>query len=80
MELAIKIWNEHIEVFNSLDLVCYNGHSLEEETKSTALFSALVTLQKMCEYNDFQLEELQGCIEYLKGSKYYSEANGDSDY
>ena len=80
MELAIKIWNKHIEVFEHFDLVCYNGHSLEDETRSNALFNALVTLETMYKWNDFQLEEIQEAINYLKSSKYYSEANQNSTY
>lgn len=80
MELAKKIWEQHIEVFEHFDLVCHNGSSLEDETKSNALFNALVTLDNMYAWNDFQLEEIQNAIDYLKGSKYYSEANKDNDY
>lgn len=80
MKLAIEIWNKHIEIFESFDLVCHNGNSLEDETRSNALFNALVTLETMYEWNDFQLEEIQEAIDYLKGSKYYSEFNHDSNY
>lgn len=80
MKLAIDIWNKHIEVFESFDLVCNNGHSLEDETKSNALFNAIVTLEIMYKFNDFQLEEIQEGIDYLKGSKYYSESNSKSEY
>lgn len=79
MELANKIWNKHIEVFNHFDLVCHSG-DLEEETKSNALFNAIVTLEMMYEFNNFQLEEIQNAINYLKGSKYYSESNSGSYY
>ena len=61
-------------------MVCYNGGSLEDETRSNALFNALVTLETMYKCKDFQLEEIQEVIDYLKGSKYYSEANQDSTY
>ena len=80
MKLAIDIWNKHIEVFESFDLVCHNGHSLEDETKTNALFNALVTLETMYKFNDFQLEEIQEAIDYLKGSKYYSIFNDNSEY
>lgn len=80
MKLANDIWSRHIEVFEQFDLVCNNGHSLEEETKSNALFNSIVTLEEMYKVNDFQLEEIQKAIDYLKGSRYYSESNKDSDY
>lgn len=80
MELAIEIWDEHIEVFEHFDLVCNNGSSLEEETRSNALFNALVTLETLYKCNDFHLEEIQEAIDYLKGSKYYSDANQNSTY
>ncbi len=82
MELAIEIWNEHIEVFEHFDLVCHNGHSLEDETKSNALFNTLVTLNRMTrtETNSDKLDEINKSILYLKGSKYYSESNKDSKY
>ena len=82
MELAIEIWNEHIEVFEHFDLVCHNGHSLEDETKSNALFNALVTLNRMSgtETNSDKLDEINKSIQYLKESKYYSESNKDSKY
>jgi len=73
MELAINIWNKHIDVFEHFDLVCYNGHSLEDETKSNALFNALVTLEQMLEINNNL--EIQEAIVYLKKSKYYSDSN-----
>jgi hypothetical protein len=79
MDLAIEIWNKHIEVFEHFDLVCHSG-SLEEETKSNALFNAIVTLEFMYKFNDFQLEQIQKAIEYLKGSKYYSDVNKDSGH
>lgn len=74
-ELANKIWQQHIEVFESFDLVCTNGNSLEDETKSNALFNAIVTLGFM-----EQTEVVKSALEYLKGSKYYSDSNKDSDY
>lgn len=80
MKLAIEIWNQHIEVFDHFDLVCHNGHSLEDETKSNALFNALVTLEMMYKFNEFQLDEIQEAINYLKCSKYYSHDNKDTDY
>jgi len=80
MEIAIEIWNKHIEVFEHFDLVCYNGSSLEDETRSNALFNALVTLETMYKCNNLQLEKIQEAIDYLKGSKYYSESNKNSTY
>lgn len=82
MKLAIEIWNEHIEVFEHFDLVCHNGHSLEDETKSNALFNALVTLNRMSrtETNSDKLDEINKSILYLKESKYYSESNKNSTY
>lgn len=82
MELAIEVWNRHIEVFEEFDLVCHNGSSLEDETKSNALFNAIVTLETMYkwEWNDFQLKKIQDAIDYLKGSKYYSDVNKKSSY
>ena len=82
MKLATEIWNEHIEVFEHFDLVCHNGHSLEDETKSNALFNALVTLNRMSrtETNSDRLDEINKSILYLKESKYYSESNKNSTY
>lgn len=79
MELAIKIWNEHIAVFEEFDLVCHNGNSLEDETKSNALFNALVTLRFMQKFN-CESTSIQEAIDYLKKSKYYSESNEGGEY
>lgn len=81
MRLANKIWEKHIDVFDHFDLTVPTG-SLEEETKHTALFSAIVTLEIMLaiEFNTASREMLNGEVDYLKGSKYYSEHNKDSDY
>ena len=46
-ELANYIWEQHVDVFQHFDLVCGNGNSLEDETKSNSLFNALVTLKTM---------------------------------
>lgn len=82
MKLAKDIWEQHIEVFNSFDLVCHNGSSLEEETKSNALFNALITLERMKEreINTEEINKIDESINYLKGSKYYSDYNTQSDY
>lgn len=82
MELAIEIWNEHIEVFEHFDLVCHNGESLEDETRSNALFNSIVTLNRMhsIEKSPEKLEEIEKALEYLKGSRYYSDSNQNSDY
>lgn len=80
VKLAIKIWEKHIEVFDHFDLVCHNGTSLEEETRSNALFNALVTLHAMHKWNNFKQDEIQQSIDYLRGSKYYSEKNQNSTY
>ena len=63
-------------------LITHNGHSLEDETKSNALFNALVTLNRMSkiEMNTDKLDEINKSILYLKGSKYYSESNKESKY
>jgi hypothetical protein len=79
MKLAIEIWEEHIDVFTHFDLVCHNGISLEDETKSNALFNALVTLEKMYKWCDSSRhEEIQQAIDYLKDSKYYSDETQSS--
>lgn len=78
-ELAIKIWNKHIEVFNSFDLTCITG-SLEDETKSNALFNAIVTLSEMLEIPNIDTKIYIQAISYLQGSKYYSEENKNSTY
>ena len=78
-ELAIKIWNKHIEVFNSFDLTCITG-SLEDETKSNALFNAIVTLNEMLEIPNIDKKIYIQAISYLQGSKYYSEENKNSTY
>lgn len=81
MELAIEIWNKHIEAFEHFDLVCHNGSSLEDETRSNALFNALVTLELMLKVaNPVVKLRINEAIDYLKGSKYYSEANQNSTY
>jgi hypothetical protein len=80
MNLATEIWNKHIEVFKHFDLVCHNGSSLEDETRSNTLFNALVTLDMMYKNNNGRLKEIQEAIDYLKGSKFYSEENRNSDY
>lgn len=81
MKLAIKIWEKHIEVFEHFDLVCHNGSSLEDETKSNALFNALVTLEQMLKVSNPVVKlRINEAIDYLKGSRYYSEANQNSTY
>lgn len=83
MKLALEIWNKHIEVFEEFDLVCHTGHSLADETKSNALFNAIITLETMkkhFDYYDQSVDEVQQAIEYLKGSKYYSHQNKNSTY
>jgi len=72
-KLGKEVWEEHIDVFMHFDLQPTNGHSLEDETKSNALFNALVTLSHM--ENTFKVKK---AIEYLKCSKYYSEQNKES--
>lgn len=82
MNLAKDIWQKHVDVFDSFDLVCHNGHSLEDETMSNGLFNALVTLELMLMTNvtHFEMNIIEEAIQYLKGSKYYSEENKDSEY
>lgn len=82
MKLAIEIWDKHIEVFNEFDLVCHNGSSLEDETKSNALFNAMITLNEMLkiEHIPHRVKQIEEAIDYLKSSKYYSEANKNSTY
>ena len=78
VKLAKEIWEKHIDIFQHFDLVCNNGSSLEDETKSNALFNAIVTLEVMKKrYKDEKVDE---AINYLKGSKYYSESNCDANY
>ena len=79
-EIANKIWNKHIEIFNSFDLVCNNGHSLEDEIKSNALFNAIVTLNEMLEIPNIDAKIYIQAISYLQGSKYYSIENKNSTY
>ena len=78
-ELAIKIWNKHIEVFEEFDLLCVSG-LLEDETKSNALFNAIVTLNEMLEIPNIDKKIYLHAISYLQGSKYYSEENKNSKY
>lgn len=78
-KLALKIWNKHIEIFNSFDLTCITG-SLEDETKSNALFNAIVTLDEMLEIPNIDKKIYIQAISYLQGSKYYSERNKNSTY
>lgn len=82
MKLAKEIWKQHVEVFDSFDLVCHNGSSLQDETMSNALFNALITLERMREREVYTHErnKIDSAINYLKRSKYYSEANSQSDY
>lgn len=81
-QLAKEIWEEHIDVFEHFDLVCHNGSSLEDETKSNALFNALVTLKRMKKSSNNVLRKLEytEAIDYLKGSRYYSADNIDNGY
>ena len=81
-KLAIKIWEKHIENFDQFDLVNDNGHSLEDETKSVALFSALITLDEMFIISSTKRkdDEINDAKKYLYGSKYYSEANSNASY
>lgn len=73
MELANRIWEMHIDNYNHFDLVCHNSTSLEEETKTIALFSTLITLKEMLntEKRPDKVIELLDSIEYLKNSNYY---------
>ncbi len=81
MELAIEIWDKHIEVFQDFDLVCHNGTSLEYETRSNALFNALVTFEHMLNLaNPVMKLRINEAIDYLKGSKHYSDSNQNSTY
>ena len=80
-KLAKEIWNKHIEIFQHFDLVCHNGHSLEDETKSNALFNALTTLRYLYQSSiKFNGEDVMSAINYLEASKYYSDGNQDADY
>ena len=81
MKLAIEIWEKHIEVFMHFDLVCHNGSSLEDETRSNALFNAIVTLEEMLKVaNPINKLRINEALNYLKGSKHYSEENQNSTY
>ena len=81
MKLAIEIWDKHIDVFMHFDLVCHNGSSLEDETRSNALFNAIVTFEQMLKVaNPVMKLRINEAIDYLKGSRYYSEANQNSTY
>ena len=81
MKLAIEIWEKHIEIFRLFDLVCDNESSLENETRSNALFNAIVTLKEMLKVaNPINKLRINEAINYLKGSKYYSEENQNSTY
>lgn len=82
MELAKEIWQQHVEVFDSFDLICDNGGSLQDETMSNALFNALITLERMREREVYthERDKIDSAINYLKRSKYYSEDNSQSDY
>lgn len=81
-ELAINIWDRHIDVFDHFDLLCQNGCSLEDETKTNALFNALVTLEYMrsMAHKEIEYDDIINAIDYLKKSKYYSIDNKDSKY
>jgi len=81
-KLAKKIWEQHIDTFGHFDLVCHNGSSLEDETKANALFNAIVTLENMLPLpiSARDSNEIEDAIEYLKGSKYYSDDNVNSKY
>ena len=72
IELANKIWEEHIDVFGHFDLLCVTV-DLKAETKSTALFSSLVTLERMLSIaNGYDKKRIKTAIIFLKESKYYS--------
>ena len=79
-EFAINLWNRHIEVFQHFYLVCNNGNSLEDETKSNALFNAIVTIETMINNSQNLSEKLIHALKYLKGSKYYSDNNRNALY
>jgi len=62
-------------------LVCHNGSSLEDETRSNALFNALATFEEMLKVaNPVNKLRINEAIDYLKGSKYYADANQNSTY
>lgn len=75
INIVKDIWDTHISVFNSFDLTTYNGHSLEDETKSTSLFSTMETIKAIIKYKDVQKEVLEKCLQQIKSSKYYSNSN-----
>ena len=80
-QLAIEIWQKHIDNFNEFDLINNNGNSLDDETKSISLFSALITLDEMYSISyKSDAKEIENAKKYLYGSKYYSEANSDASY
>jgi hypothetical protein len=78
MELAKTIWQKHVDVFDSFDLVCHNGHSLQDETMSNGLFNALEAM--IIVDNGTNIKKIEEAKIYLKGSKYYSDENEQSDY
>jgi hypothetical protein len=78
MELAKTIWQKHVDVFDSFDLVCHNGHSLQYETMSNGLFNALEAM--IIVDNGTNKKKIEEAKIYLKGSKYYSDENEQSDY
>ena len=81
-QLAIEIWQKHIDNFDQFDLINNNGNSLDDETKSISLFSALITLNEMLSisHTNKQVKVIETAKKYLYGSKYYSEANSDASY
>jgi len=74
-KLANKIWDEHKGIIDSFDLICTNGHNYTDERDCQAIFHAINTLIRMEPSKD-----VLSAIEYLKGSKHYSESNNSSEY
>ena len=70
-KIISEIQSKHIEVFNSFDLVTYNGCDLEEETSCVSLFSAIETLKAIIKYKDLDIQTIESALEIIKDSEDY---------
>lgn len=71
-KLISEIQSKHVEVFNSFDLVTYNGCDLEEETRCVSLFSAIETLKAIIKYRDLDIQTIESALELIKDNEDYS--------
>lgn len=81
-KLAKETWQEHEQLLRDKDAEISCDNPFNEPKLFIALHSALVTLKAM-KGIDVGREfywDIKEAIDYLKGSKFYSEENKDADY